>query len=214
MPPGGLAFDVGAHVGDRTDAFLALGARVVALEPQPDLARRLQHRYRRVSNVTVLPVGVGEHDGTTTLHLCPENPTLATTSEGWVRTAAATPGFDRYAFSRRMEIEVVTLETLIARFGVPDFVKIDVEGSEDAVLAGVSTRLPALSFEFLPQNRAVGMRALAETERLGTYRYTFSPGESLVLPDAWTDAEGIVRALERIPSDGQTGDVYARLVVH
>ncbi|CAA9326259.1 MAG: hypothetical protein AVDCRST_MAG90-1251, partial [uncultured Microvirga sp.] len=31
---GDLAFDIGAHVGDRTSSFRRLGARVVALEPQ------------------------------------------------------------------------------------------------------------------------------------------------------------------------------------
>ncbi|HRD74433.1 MAG TPA: hypothetical protein PK264_00620 [Hyphomicrobiaceae bacterium] len=34
VKPGDLAFDIGAHVGDRTASFLRLGARVVALEPQ------------------------------------------------------------------------------------------------------------------------------------------------------------------------------------
>src|SRR5690606_17457557 len=32
VAPGGLVFDVGAHIGDRTAAFASLGARVVALE--------------------------------------------------------------------------------------------------------------------------------------------------------------------------------------
>ena len=40
--PGDLAFDLGAHVGNRTRALAALGCRVVALEPQPDFARLLR----------------------------------------------------------------------------------------------------------------------------------------------------------------------------
>jgi hypothetical protein len=39
VKPGDLAFDLGAHVGDRVAAFRALGCRVVAVEPQPALAR-------------------------------------------------------------------------------------------------------------------------------------------------------------------------------
>ena len=38
---GDLAFDVGAHLGDRTHAFRKLGACVVALEPQPAVRRWL-----------------------------------------------------------------------------------------------------------------------------------------------------------------------------
>jgi hypothetical protein len=39
VEPGDLVFDIGAHAGNRTRAFAALGCRVVALEPQPDFAR-------------------------------------------------------------------------------------------------------------------------------------------------------------------------------
>ena len=44
--PGDLVFDVGAHVGDRIAAFRRLGARVVAVEPQPALVRTLQAALR------------------------------------------------------------------------------------------------------------------------------------------------------------------------
>jgi hypothetical protein len=37
--PGDLAFDIGSHVGDRVSSFRRLGARVVAVEPQPGPAR-------------------------------------------------------------------------------------------------------------------------------------------------------------------------------
>ncbi len=40
--PGDLAFDIGAHVGDRIGSFRRLGARVVAVEPQPALVRTLR----------------------------------------------------------------------------------------------------------------------------------------------------------------------------
>ena len=43
--PGDLAFDIGAHVGDRIGSFRRLGARVVALEPQPLCARAIRAIY-------------------------------------------------------------------------------------------------------------------------------------------------------------------------
>src|SRR5262249_50866799 len=45
MKPGDLAFDVGAHVGARVASFLRLGARVVAVEPQPAIACVLKLIY-------------------------------------------------------------------------------------------------------------------------------------------------------------------------
>ena len=42
VAPGDLAFDIGAHVGNRTRALVALGCRVVAVEPQPAVAATLR----------------------------------------------------------------------------------------------------------------------------------------------------------------------------
>ena len=35
IQPGDLCFDLGAHLGNRANAWLALGAKIVAVEPQP-----------------------------------------------------------------------------------------------------------------------------------------------------------------------------------
>ena len=63
VPPGGLAFDIGAHMGNRTLAWRRLGARVVAVEPQPDCLRVLRWLLARDAAVTVLPLAVGQAEG-------------------------------------------------------------------------------------------------------------------------------------------------------
>src|SRR5262245_44693094 len=62
--PGDLVFDVGAHVGDRIGVFRRLGARVVAVEPQPALVKTLRLIYGRDRAVTIEPVAVGLSPGT------------------------------------------------------------------------------------------------------------------------------------------------------
>ncbi len=53
VQPGDLVFDIGAHVGDRVAAFRRLGARVVAVEPQPALVRTLRLLFGRDAAVTI-----------------------------------------------------------------------------------------------------------------------------------------------------------------
>ncbi len=221
VPAGGLAFDAGAHVGNRSRAFAALGARVVAIEPQPRLARLLRRIFRKAINRGVVLIeeqALGQEEREVELHLAPGNLTVATTSEDWANQAAEHPGWEGVVFTASTTVRQTTLDALIERYGVPDFVKIDVEGSEDAVLAGLSQPLPAVSYEFLPADRDVAYHATLRLERLAvdggvTYEYNFSLGEELrlVMSDRWWSAGELQEYLAEIPDDGPSGDVYARL---
>jgi hypothetical protein len=61
--PGDLAFDIGAHVGDRVACFRRLGARVVALEPQPALARSLRLLFAFDRQVTIEQAAIARQRG-------------------------------------------------------------------------------------------------------------------------------------------------------
>ena len=61
--PGDLVFDVGAHVGDRVASFQRLGARVVAVEPQPAMVRALRLLYGRSKSVDDRGAGGGARAG-------------------------------------------------------------------------------------------------------------------------------------------------------
>src|SRR4051812_49526508 len=75
LKPGDLAFDIGAHVGDRVASFRRLGARVVALEPQPGPARALRLLHGRDSDVMLIEAAAGDREGELRLRLNSQNPT-------------------------------------------------------------------------------------------------------------------------------------------
>src|SRR5437588_9600143 len=94
VKPRDLVFDVGAHVGDRIAAFRRLGARVVACEPQPALAKTLRLIYGRDCSVTIEPIAVGRMDGTIELKINSDNPTVSTASRDFVKAAQSAPGWE------------------------------------------------------------------------------------------------------------------------
>ena len=143
-------------MGDRISSFRRLGARVVALEPQPRPARAIRLIHHRDPGVTLRQAAAGERDGEITLHVNSANPTVSTASDDFVRAADGAAGWEGQVWDRTIAVPCVTLDRLIAEHGRPAFIKIDVEGFEDRVLAGLSQPVAALSFEFTTIAREVG----------------------------------------------------------
>ncbi len=211
VTPGTLVFDIGAHVGDRTGSFLRLGASVVALEPQPGVYRALRLIYGRCPGVVLLPLSAGAAPGELRLHLNSENPTVATANPDFVAAAAGATGWEDQVWDRVVTVPVTTLDALIARHGMPDFVKIDVEGHELAVLEGLSIALPALSFEFTTLQRGIAQACIDRLSALARYEFNLSLGEDHALRHAtWQSAETLRAELADLPFAANSGDVYAR----
>jgi FkbM family methyltransferase len=209
---GDLVFDLGAHAGNRTRAFAAMGCRVVAVEPQPDFVRLLRMLSATSPRVEVVAGAVGEKPGRTSLLISERTPTVTTIARAWHDARAREPDFSGVAWDREIEVDITTLDLLIERFGMPAFVKIDVEGAEPIVLAGLSRPLRALSFEYLPRALDYARVCVDRLGALGKYSYNWSSGESYRLEeDAWMTGPALCRALESPGAQRRPGDVYARL---
>jgi FkbM family methyltransferase len=211
VKPGDLAFDIGAHAGNRTRALAALGCRVVSVEPQPDFARVLRTLFGRNPNVTVVEIAVSEAPGRAMLALSERTPTVTTLASEWRRARAQEAGFKGVEWNRQLEIEVTTLDRLIERFGVPAFVKLDVEGSEPAILRGLSQAVPAISFEYLPWTLEESAACVARLDALGAYTFNWSVGEGFQLASPhWLTSRDILAALRTPEAQRRAGDVYAQ----
>ncbi|MCM0020345.1 MAG: FkbM family methyltransferase, partial [Tagaea sp.] len=200
VKPGGLAFDVGSHAGNRAASWRRLGAAVVAVEPQPLFADFLARLFVDDPNFVLERAAIGAREGTLTLRVSDRHPTVTSASGDFVAAAARAPGYERVVWNHAVDVPMTTLDALIARHGRPDFVKIDVEGAEAEVLAGLNSRVPALSFEYAWASKDT---ALACVERLAGYRFNRSIGESLeFVSETWMDARALRDFLEALtPGD-------------
>jgi len=185
---------------------------VIAIEPQPALVKVLRLIHGWASEVTVEATAVGRNSGTVELMINADNPTVSTASPDFVAAAHGAPGWESQRWTRTDHVPATTLDALIARHGVPAFIKIDVEGFEAEALAGLTQPVKALSFEFTTTQRDVALACVERCVALGYRRFNAALGESQILVNAdWIDATAMTRWLTELPHDANSGDVYAAL---
>ena len=213
IPANSLCFDIGANVGNRVAAFRRAGFRVVAIEPQPACFAALQASFVGDHAVTLINKAVGSHHGRATMMLSDDH-IYSTLSPEFVDLANRSARFGEAKWNDSIEVDVVTLDQLIAEHGQPAFIKIDVEGFELEVVRGLSRPVDALSLEWLPDTTDMLLGCLSYLSELGPIRCNLSFGESMKLASSeWTEPRDLSAALNLLRNETQLwGDVYVRSV--
>lgn len=205
--PNKLFFDIGANIGNRTRIFKRLGVKVVAVEPQPDCADKLEKQFSG-KNVVVVRKGLGREVGEMKMSVCTSEKGLSTFSENW-----KTGRFKNFKFDKEITVPMTTLDNLVGEYGYPDFCKIDVEGFEFEVLSGLTKKINCLNFEFTSEFFVNAQKCIEKLVSIGFKEFNFTLGEEprLIL-NSWVDKEGLFIEIEkRIKSNPDLwGDIYAR----
>ncbi|RYF44440.1 MAG: FkbM family methyltransferase, partial [Cytophagaceae bacterium] len=116
-------------------------------------------------------------------------------------------------WERREICEIITMDALIEAHGRPRFVKIDVEGFESEVLAGLTTAVPALSVEWVPELPENAEKCIRRLMELGDYEFHMSFGERMTFSrKEWRTHESMLNLIEELRDETSLfGDIYARL---
>ena len=208
---GDLCFDVAANVGERTEIFLKLGARVVAIEPQESCIKILKNKFDNNKRVKILKCAIGSIEKEEQLMICDESDECATLSSEFISTYTAISGFH---WTKNEKVKVTTLDKLFKLYSVPTFCKIDVEGYESEVFLGMKQKLRYLAFEFNNPLLRDTRLSLEILKSLGSYQCNFIKYEIMKLAlNQWLPADEFQIKLGKIISpDILTGEIIVKFL--
>jgi FkbM family methyltransferase len=208
---GDICFDVGANVGNRIKPLLSIGAKVVAIEPQEKCFNYLKSKFGR--QIRLVGKGLGAAPAVKDFHLSADT-TISSFSDEWINAVKDTHRFQEKKWDQTVQVEMTTADELVATYGKPAFIKIDVEGYELEVLKGLSQPIPMISFEYtVPEQPQRAIQCIEQIEKHNNHiECNYSIGEDLVWAAAHWLTAADMKTLILSPAFNSTsfGDIYIR----
>ncbi len=183
--PKDLIFDVGANLGKKSAIFSKLSKKIIAFEPSEKLFGYLQKRFRQ-SNIEVFNCALGSNISLSEFYEINGNEAYNSLSKKHIETTVTKREISTIELVTRRKVNVEIIETFIKKFGVPVYIKVDVEGYEYEVIKGLKTPVPLISFEAnLPEfcEESINIIEYLSTISCDKYQFNFTSGNFLLLPN-------------------------------
>lgn len=211
LPENSLVFDIGAHVGSKTRSLRNAGAKVIALEPQQPFASFLQKTLP--SDVVFIEAAAGEKETEAEMSVSTKHPTVSSLRKDFVSSAGSAPGFKKVKWDQTQLVQITTLDALIIQYGIPDYIKIDVEGFELEVLKGLSHSVELISFEVLAGFPKLAIEVVDRLSQLGEYKFNLVVGEKAIFSwHQWQDQKAVKDWIGNQSPSSKSADLFARKV--
>lgn len=201
FPDCNLIFDIGANVGDFTYVYSKSCSKVISVEPQKELYSYLKNRFKNNKKVIVENVGVSNKLGHLRMYIDNKNKAMGSFNKDWNKSWGNE--VDNSYF-----VKVITLDKLIEKYGLPDYIKIDVEGYEYVVLQGLSHKTKYLSFEFHNKVLPDVINRIELLHSLGYTRFNLSFDQKLKFKD-WIPLKKLISVLKS-EDINFCGDIYCK----
>ena len=191
-----MLFDIGANVGRWTMANLDQTDRIVAVEASPSTFSSLVQNCTH-PKVTLLNYAVCANTGEDVVFYHARYDTLSTLNKAWLTDESSR--FYNVPF-QEIRCPAISLDRLVEEYGIPDLLKLDVEGGEFACLSSLTRKVKTICFEWASETNSITLQCLNHLASLGYTRfflqeedaYTFRPSE-----DVYEDLEAVTQRLSR-----------------
>ena len=209
-----LIFDIGSNMGEKSQIFLNLGARVVGFEPQFECYSSTLSRFAKNTNFIGENIALDKKTGKEIIYIATYH-TISSMSEKFIEESKK-ERFVGYNWNNTREVNTDTLDNMITKYGKPNFIKIDVEGYELNVLEGLTDSVELISIEFNPELCEITKSCIEYIDKLNNNNTIFNYGyrEDIDFKyDEWMSKDKMIEYIESINDfKFEFGDIYCKKI--
>jgi FkbM family methyltransferase len=172
-----LIFDIGANHGNFTREMLSYhpNARVVAVEANPYLADHLKQQFQN-TNVEIIQRVVSSTDNELVpFYVCASADGISTADADWIYKSRFS---GEHAWRAPIEVESTTVDTMIKLHGIPDLIKIDVEGYESVAIKGLTQKAGIVCFEWAEEQYEKVQETAKHLQSIGYTKFAYTIGDN------------------------------------
>ena len=170
-----LIFDIGFNIGEFTQTCFTKYPKcnVVGVEANPTLYNNVSSHFSVNYNFILLNNVVSNKTGEfIDFYISPNSNGVSTASTEFMQNSRFTKGSknlreNSIQWLNPIKIQSVTIDSMIERFGMPDLIKVDVEGYELTVLLGLTRKANDICFEWHEEEYQHLQQILDHLEGLG-----------------------------------------------
>lgn len=204
-----LYFDIGSHLGYWSLKNLVNVDKIVAVEASNITYKLLQTNLAHKSDQIIkLNYAVGDFNLPFINFYQADNMLLSTTNLDWITN----PSNRFYQTSFEViKAPTITLDTLIKEYGVPELIKIDVEGGELECLKSLTQKTPMITFEWASETKESTFQCLSYLQQLGYTDFYIQYGDDFLFrPTEFYDISNCLRIINGSKEKKDWGMIWVK----
>jgi FkbM family methyltransferase len=204
-----MFFDIGANVGNWSLANLQKTHKIIVVEASPTTFERLISNVSSNPNLICLNYAVCNSNEEYITFYNSTADTLSTINKEW-HVSEKSRFYNQYAY-QEIKCKTIKLDELIRQYGVPDLIKIDVEGGEYECISSLTQRVNQLCFEWASETNDITFKCIEHLIMLGYSKFSIQFQDNYTYrPSIYTDANSIRNILLQTTPKQEWGMVWTK----
>jgi FkbM family methyltransferase len=191
-----ILFDIGANRGLYTDSNAKKYDKFILVEANKHLCNFLKNNYINNPNI-IIEQKIVSSDKNTVFYISNVDVISSCDSE-WINNSRFS-NKSCYNFNKTTDNESITIDELVEKYGIPEYIKIDVEGYELNVLKSMTKKYCPIGFEWAEEKKDELLLSLEYVKSLGYEKFCLQKEDKYdFVPEKWLDYNQIYKIVDEL----------------